>query len=240
MFNLVKTKMLLKNTFNAIIYLVPVCLNTKAFLTKEKEDNLAWIQYWIVFSLLFALEILLDFHKSCFPCYDYFKIFLLCCCIVSIEINLSTNNSNGNHTQKNNPDTNANDVLEKTSNELNKSNEEPRDDLEKNNESQFSDVSNVENSDNLVSNEENGSVTLPLYQNFLPSIYNESLKSWKGHQRENFQSNNFTLSDFKIEKLLSTKNRAIYMLHLINFNDKESILLRLIVNDVLFFMKNLL
>ena len=91
-----------------------------------------------------------------------------------------------------------------------------------------------------MSNEENGSVTLPLYQNFLPSIYNESLKSWKEHQRENFQSNNFTLSDFKIEKLLSTKNRAIYMLHLINFNDKESILLRLIVNDVIFFMKNLL
>jgi len=89
-----------------------------------------------------------------------------------------------------------------------------------------------------VFNENAGSV--PLYLNFLPSVYNERLKCWKEHQRENFQSNNFTLSDFKIEKLLSTKNRAIYMLHLINFDEKESILLKLIVNDVIFFMKNLL
>lgn len=93
MFNLKKCKMLFKQTFNAMIYIVPACLNTRAFLTKETEDNLAWIKYWIVFSLLFALEILLDFQKSCFPCYDYFKVFLLCFCIVSIEINLSTQNS---------------------------------------------------------------------------------------------------------------------------------------------------
>ena len=93
MFNPHKIKMRLRKTLNAIIYIVPACLNTRAFMTKETEDNLAWIKYWIVFSLLFALEILLDFHKSCFPCYDYFKVFLLCFCIVSIEINLSTQRS---------------------------------------------------------------------------------------------------------------------------------------------------
>ena len=93
MFNPHKIKMRLRKTLNAIIYIVPACLNTRAFMTKETEDNLAWIKYRIVFSLLFALEILLDFHKSCFPCYDYFKVFLLCFCIVSIEINLSTQRS---------------------------------------------------------------------------------------------------------------------------------------------------
>ena len=87
MFNLNETKMLLRRLFNAIIYIVPACLNIAAFLSSESQDNLAWIKYWIVFSLLFALEILLDLHKTCFPCYDYFKVFLLCSCIVSIEMN---------------------------------------------------------------------------------------------------------------------------------------------------------
>ena len=86
MFNL---RILTRKTLNASIYLVPVWLNTKAFLTRETEDNLAWIRYWIIFTLLFALEILLDFDKNYFPCYDYFKVMLLWSCIVSIETNLS-------------------------------------------------------------------------------------------------------------------------------------------------------
>ena len=72
-------------------------LNTKAFLTKETEDNLAWLKYWLFFSLLFAFEILLNFHKSYFPCYDYFKVFILYVCIASIQLNL-TNHINDEST----------------------------------------------------------------------------------------------------------------------------------------------
>ena len=88
MFNL---RLFTRKTVQASIYLVPIYLNTKAFVTKDKEDNLAWIRYWIILSLLFALEILLDFDQSYFPCYDYFKVTLLWLCIVSIETtNMST------------------------------------------------------------------------------------------------------------------------------------------------------
>ena len=92
MINRTKLKVIMKRILNASIYIVPVCLNTKAFLTKETEDNLAWIKYWLFFSLLFAFEILLNFHKSYFPCYDYFKVLVLCICIVSIEINMTSQN----------------------------------------------------------------------------------------------------------------------------------------------------
>ena len=83
----------------ATIYLLPLCLTTKAFLTKDTEENLAWIRYWIICSLLFALEILLDFHQNYFPCYDYFKLFLLGLCIASIEINLSASGGGKNLSQ---------------------------------------------------------------------------------------------------------------------------------------------
>ena len=99
-------KVIMKRILNASIYIVPVCLNTKAFLTKESEDNLAWIKYWLFFSLLFAFEILLNFHKSYFPCYDYFKVFVLCICIVSIEINLTTHNIDNGTTESLNQGTN--------------------------------------------------------------------------------------------------------------------------------------
>ena len=95
-----KTTMLLRRMLNAMIYVVPVCLNTRAFMTRETEDNLAWIKYWIVFSLIFALEILLDFNKSCFPCYDYLKVVFLGICILSIEINLSTFNDESTNNLK--------------------------------------------------------------------------------------------------------------------------------------------
>ena len=87
------SEMLLRKVLNAIIYLVPACLNITAFLTRESEDNLAWIKYWIVFSLLFALEILLELHKTFFPCFSYFKILLLCYCIASIEMNSGSETS---------------------------------------------------------------------------------------------------------------------------------------------------
>ena len=95
-----KTTMLLRRMLNAMIYVVPVCLNTRAFMTRETEDNLAWIKYWIVFSLIFALEILLDFNKSRFPCYDYLKVVFLGICILSIEINLSTFNDESTNNLK--------------------------------------------------------------------------------------------------------------------------------------------
>ena len=81
--------MLTWRTIKAGIYLLPICLNTRAFLNKDTEENLAWIRYWIICSLLFGLEILLDFHQNYIPSYDYFKLFLLGFCIASIEINLS-------------------------------------------------------------------------------------------------------------------------------------------------------
>ena len=106
MINRKNSNVIVKRILNASIYVVPVCLNTKAFLTKESEDNLAWIKYWLFFSLLFAFEILLNFHKSYFPCYDYFKVFVLCICIVSIEINLTTHNIDNETTESLNQVTN--------------------------------------------------------------------------------------------------------------------------------------
>ena len=106
MINRTKSKVIMKRILNASIYIVPVCLNTKAFLTKETEDNLAWIKYWLFFSLLFAFEILLNFHKSYFPCYDYFKVLVLCICIVSIEINLTSRNIDKETTNSSNQATN--------------------------------------------------------------------------------------------------------------------------------------
>ena len=96
MFNL---RMLTWKTIKASMYLLPICLNTRAFLTKDTEENLAWVRYWIICTLLFALEILLDLHQNYFPCYDYFKLFLLWLCIVSIEINLSGSSGGKNLSQ---------------------------------------------------------------------------------------------------------------------------------------------
>ena len=96
MFNL---RMLTWRTIKASMYLLPICLNTRAFLTKDTEENLAWIRYWIICTLLFALEILLEFHQNYFPCYDYFKVLLLWLCIASIEINLSASGGGKNLSQ---------------------------------------------------------------------------------------------------------------------------------------------
>ena len=96
MFNL---RMLTRKTLNASIYLVPVCLNMRAFLSRETEDNIAWIRYWIIFTLLLALELLLDFDRSYFPCYDNFKVMLLWFCIVSIETDLSVTSGSKNLSQ---------------------------------------------------------------------------------------------------------------------------------------------
>ena len=87
------------NFFKATIYLLPICLNTRAFLTRDTAESLAWLRYWIICSLLFALEILLDFHRNYFPCYDYFKLLLLWLCIASIEINMSASGGGKNLSQ---------------------------------------------------------------------------------------------------------------------------------------------
>ena len=82
MFNL---RLLTRNTLQASLYLVSACLTVRALLTEDMEDNLAWLRYWIIFSLVFALEILLELEQSHIPGYDQFKVTLLWLCIVSIE-----------------------------------------------------------------------------------------------------------------------------------------------------------
>ena len=96
MFNM---RMLTWRTIKATVYLLPIYLNTRAFLTEDTEKNLAFIRYWIICTLLFALEILLDFHQNYFPGYDYFKLFLLWLCVASIEINLSASGGGKNLSQ---------------------------------------------------------------------------------------------------------------------------------------------
>ena len=87
------------NFFKASIYLLPLCLNTRAFLTKDTGESLAWLRYWIIYSLLFALEILLDFHRTYFPCYESFKVGLLWLCIATIVMNMSASGGGKNLSQ---------------------------------------------------------------------------------------------------------------------------------------------
>ena len=45
-------------------------------------------------------------------------------------------------------------------------------------------------------------------------------------------------SQFKVEKLLTFSGKSIYVMHFINFKDKESVLMRLLVQIIKFYMSN--
>ena len=45
-------------------------------------------------------------------------------------------------------------------------------------------------------------------------------------------------SQFKVEKLLTYSGKSIYVMHFINFKDKESVLMKLLVQIIKFYMSN--
>ena len=210
MINRKKLKVIMKRILNASIYVVPVCLNTKAFLTKESEDNLAWIKYWLFFSLLFAFEILLNFHKSYFPCYDYFKVFVLCICIVSIEINLTTHNIDNGTTESFNQVTNE----RKADNFLQQNDESDQ------------------NSQKVKTQVEIFSATqIPEAKSLKNYICNENKSIPPRRKRKSG-------ADFTIHRILSTDKQAVYVLKFKNFKSREKGLLRQFMFTVQSFMFN--
>ena len=210
MINRTKLKVIMKRILNASIYIVPVCLNTKAFLTKETEDNLAWIKYWLFFSLLFAFEILLNFHKSYFPCYDYFKVLVLCICIVSIEINLTSQN-----------------IDNETTNSLNKATNEKQDDtiLQQN---EISDKASFSKPHKVETQAEN------VFETINPEA--KSLKNYICNENKSMLRKRKSVADFTIHRILSTDDQAVYVMKFHNFQSREKGLLRRFMFTVRSFM----
>ena len=207
MINRTKFKVITKRILNASIYVVPVCLNTKAFLTKETEDNLAWIKYWLFFSLLFAFEILLNFHKSYFPCYDYFKVLVLCICIVSIEINLTSQN-----------------IDNKTTKSLNQATNE-RQDVQLNDKS---DKAFLPESHDVETQAEN------IFETINPEA--KSLKNYICNENKSMLRKRKSVADFTIHRILSTDDQAVYVMKFHNFQSREKGLLRRFMFTVRSFM----
>ena len=207
MINRTKLKVIMKRILNASIYVVPVCLNTKAFLTKETEDNLAWIKYWLFFSLLFAFEILLNFHKSYFPCYDYFKVLVLCICIVSIEINLTSQN-----------------IDNKTTKSLNQATNE-RQDVQLNDKS---DKAFLPESHDVETQAEN------IFETINPEA--KSLKNYICNENKSMLRKRKSVADFTIHRILSTDDQAVYVMKFHNFQSREKGLLRRFMFTVRSFM----
>ena len=50
---------------------------------------------------------------------------------------------------------------------------------------------------------------------------------------------NPTLPDFKIEKLITSSNKSMYMMNFINFEGKETVLVQMLVGNVKVFMTNM-
>ncbi len=208
MINRTKLKVIMKRILNASIYIVPVCLNTKAFLTKETEDNLAWIKYWLFFSLLFAFEILLNFHKSYFPCYDYFKVLVLCICIVSIEINLTSQN-----------------IDNETTNSVNNQATNERRDVQLNDKS---DKAFLPESHEVETKAKN------VFETINPEA--KSLKNYICNENKSILRKRKSVADFTIHKILSTDDQAVYVMKFHNFKSREKGLLRRFMFTVRSFM----
>ena len=83
---MILTMVIFSSIFYRIVFnILPVCLTAKALLSDEMKDDLAWVKYWIVYSLLFALEIILDLQNYNIPNYYMAKLILLGMCIASLE-----------------------------------------------------------------------------------------------------------------------------------------------------------
>ena len=83
---MILTMVIFSSIFYRIVFnILPVCLTAKALLSDEMKDDLAWVKYWIVYSLLFALEIILDLQNYNIPNYYMAKLILLAMCIASLE-----------------------------------------------------------------------------------------------------------------------------------------------------------
>ena len=237
MINRKRTKVFMKRILNASVYVVPVCLNTKAFLTKETEDNLAWIKYWLFFSLLFAFEILLNFHKSYFPCYEYFKVFILCVCIVSIELNLTNHINNESTTRSLNQVTNVRqeETFLQQNNEINKDSLSKSQIMENHltnvRQEEFSLQNDKINKDTLAQKVENQ--TEIFFETINPEAKNYICKENKSMLRKRKSG-----ADFAIHRILSTADQAVYVMKFQNFQGKEKAILRRFMFTVRSFMLN--
>ena len=237
MINRKRTKVFMKRILNASVYVVPVCLNTKAFLTKETEDNLAWIKYWLFFSLLFAFEILLNFHKSYFPCYEYFKVFILCVCIVSIELNLTNHINNESTTRSLNQVTNVRqeEIFLQQNNEINKDSLSKSQIMENHltnvRQEEFSLQNDKINKDSLAQKVENQ--TEIFFETINPEAKNYICKENKSMLRKRKSG-----ADFAIHRILSTADQAVYVMKFQNFQGKEKAILRRFMFTVRSFMLN--
>ena len=238
MINRKRTKVFMKRILNASVYVVPVCLNTKAFLTKETEDNLAWIKYWLFFSLLFAFEILLNFHKSFFPCYDYFKVFILCVCIVSIELNLTNHINNESTTRSLNQVTNVRqeETFLQQNNEINK------DSLSESQivENHLTNVRQEESS--LQQNDKINKDSMPQKIENQTEIFFETInpeaKNYICKENKSMLRKRKSGADFAIHRILSTADQAVYVMKFQNFQGNEKALLRRFMFTVRSFMLN--
>ena len=238
MINRKRTKVFMKRILNASVYVVPVCLNTKAFLTKETEDNLAWIKYWLFFSLLFAFEILLNFHKSYFPCYDYFKVFILCVCIVSIELNLTNHINNESTTRNLNQVTN----MRQEETFLLQNDQIQEDSLSESQivENHLTNVRQEESS--LQQNDKINKDSIPQKIENQTEIFFETInpeaKNYICKENKSMLRKRKSGADFAIHRILSTADQAVYVMKFQNFQGKEKALLRRFMFTVRSFMLN--
>ena len=60
-------------------------MTTRSLLTGGGEENFRWVQYWIMYSLTFSLEIIINLEQLNIPSYYKAKLLLLGLCISSIE-----------------------------------------------------------------------------------------------------------------------------------------------------------
>ena len=231
MINRKKLKLFMKKILNASIYVVPVYLNTKAFLTKETEDNLAWIKYWLFFSLLFAFEILLNFQKSYFPCYDYFKVFILYVCIASIQLNLTNHINDESTTSSLTHVTNVRQ--EETSlqqhDEIDKNSVSKSQKVENHVTNERQEVTSLQQSeeidkDSMSKSQKVENRTEIFFETINPEVKN--LKNYICKENKSMLRKRKSGADFAIHRILSTPDQAVYVMKFQNFEGKERALLR--------------
>ena len=69
------------HTMNTVlVFLVPAYLTMVSLTTSDKEDDQAWMRYWVVISIFSMLELPLD-SLSVFPFYNTVKLVVILWCL---------------------------------------------------------------------------------------------------------------------------------------------------------------
>ena len=76
--------------------------------------------------------------------------------------------------------------------------------------------------------------------NVVNSFNDSSSNGLKLISSSNFNDNSTSMAQFKIEKLLTFPRKSVYVMHFTNFDEKENVLIILLVKIIRFYMNFML